>query len=265
MRQITLPEKISVTELKDHHYQVILEPFYPGFGITVGNSLRRVLLSSLEGAAVTSFKIEGAKHEFDSVDFVKEDLVEIMLNLKKLRLKCYSTEPVKLSLEVKGEKEVTAADIKKNSAVEIINTDLVIATLTDKHAKLSMEITVEKGIGYMAVDQRGEKEKLEIGNMAIDASFSPVLNVGYNIENVRVGEMTNYERLTMDVLTDGTIDAQSAISKAAQLLRDQFNFFVQETVVAEPEVEAEVKEAKKKSGKKDKEKDTEEKKTKKTK
>lgn len=263
MRQITLPEKISVTELKDHHYQVIMEPFYPGFGITVGNSIRRVLLSSLEGAAVTSFKIEGAKHEFDSVDFVKEDLVEIMLNLKKLRLKCFSEEPVKLTLEVKGEKEVTAADIKKNAEVEIINTDLVIATLTDKRAKLDMEITVEKGIGYMAVDQRGEREKLEIGNIAIDASFSPVLNVGYNIENVRVGEMTNYERLTMDMLTDGTIDAKSAISKAAQLLRDQFNFFVQETVTAEPMAEEEVKEPKKKSAKK--EKDSEEKKTKKTK
>ncbi|PWB38276.1 MAG: DNA-directed RNA polymerase subunit alpha [Parcubacteria group bacterium] len=263
MRQITLPEKISVSDLKNHRYQVVIEPFYPGLGITVGNSLRRVLLSSLEGAAVTSFKMEGAKHEFDSVDFVKEDLVEIMLNLKKLRLKCFSAEPVKLSIDVKGEKEVTAADIKPNAEVEIINKDLLIATLTDKHAKLAMEITVEKGIGYLTVDQREERAKLEIGNIAIDSSFSPVLNVGYNIENVRVGEMTNYERLTMDILTDGTIDARTAISKAGALLRDQFNFFVitEESAVetAEP-----VKEEKKKT-RKEKDKDSEEKKTKKIK
>lgn len=232
MKKITLPEKITIDDLKNNRYRVVIEPFYPGFGVTVGNSLRRVFLSSLTGAAVTAFKIEGAKHEFDSVDFVKEDLVEIMLNLKKLRLKCFSEEPVKLTLEAKGEKEVRAADIKKNAAVEIINKDLLIATLTDKKAKLDMEITVEKGIGYLTVEQRNEKGKLEIGNIAIDSSFSPVLNVGYNMENVRVGEMTNYERLTMDILTDGTIDAAEAIQQAALLLREQFDFFSQ-TVKAE--------------------------------
>ncbi len=260
MRQITLPEKISVSDLKDNRYQVVIEPFYPGFGITVGNSLRRVLLSSLEGSAVTSFKIEGAKHEFDSVDFVKEDLVEIMLNLKKLRLKCFSAEPVKLTIDVKGEKEVMAKDIKANADVEIINTDLIIATLTDKRAKLVMEITVEKGLGYLTVDQRSERGKLEIGNIAIDSSFSPVLNVGYNIENVRVGEMTNYERLIMDILTDGTVDALAAISRAAMILRDQFAFLVKEEALV---VEAPDQEEKKKVNKKDKE--GEEKKSKKTK
>ena len=224
MTQITLPEKVSIKDLKDNRYQVVIEPFYPGFGVTVGNSLRRALLSSLGGAAVTSFKIDGAQHEFDSVEFVKEDLVEIMLNLKKLRLKSFSEEPVKLVLEAKGEKVVTAADITKNSEVEIINKDMVIATLTDKSAKLAMEIVVEQGVGYVTVEQKDDKEKLEIGNIAIDASFSPVLNVGHNIENVRVGKMTHYEKLTMDILTDGSIDAKVAIEQAAKILEDHFNF-----------------------------------------
>ncbi|MBT6691498.1 DNA-directed RNA polymerase subunit alpha [Candidatus Parcubacteria bacterium] len=226
MTQITLPGKVSIKDQKDNRYQVIIEPFYPGFGVTVGNSLRRALLSSLGGAAVTSFKIDGAQHEFDSIDFMKEDLVEVMLNLKKLRVKSFSEEPVKLMVDVKGAKVVTAADITKNSDVEVINKDMVIATLTDKTAKLSMEIIVEQGIGYVTVEQRDDKEKLDIGNVAIDASFSPVLNVGYNIESVRVGEMTNYEKLTMDILTDGSIDAKEAISQAAKILEEHFNFLI---------------------------------------
>jgi len=233
MTNITLPDKISIKDKKNNRYEVVIEPFYPGFGITLSNTLRRVLLSSLEGAAVTSFKIEGAQHEFDSVDFVKEDLVEIMLNLKKLRLKLHSDEPVKLTLETKGEKEVTAADITKNADVEIVNNDLVIATLTDKKAKFEMELVVERGIGYETVEMRDEKEKLEIGNMAIDASFSPILNVGYDIENVRVGEMTNYEKLTMDILTDGTIDAESAISRAARVLEEHFTLLIKDDVKEE--------------------------------
>ncbi|MFA5126535.1 MAG: DNA-directed RNA polymerase subunit alpha [Patescibacteria group bacterium] len=228
MTQITLPEKISVHDQGDNHYTVVIEPCYPGFGVTLGNSLRRVLLSALPGAAVTSFKIEGAQHEFDSVDHVKEDLVEIMLNLKKLRLKLFADEPTILTIEAKGEKVVTAADIKKNSAVEIINTDLVIATLTDKQAKFNMEITVDKGLGYVTVEQRGDKSKLPIGTIAIDASFSPVLNVGYEMVNVRVGEMTNYEKVTLDIVTDGTVDGRQAVTRAAQILKDHFEFLIGE-------------------------------------
>jgi len=243
MQQITLPDKIDIKDLKDNRYQIVIGPFYPGFGVTVGNSLRRVLLSSLSGAAVTAFKVEGAQHEFDSVDGIKEDLVEIMLNLKQLRVKCFSDEPVKLNIEVKGEKVVTANDIKKNSDVEVINKDLVIANLTEKNAKLNMEITVEKGRGYVTVDQKEENAKLEIGNIAIDASFSPVLNIGYKIENVRVGEMTNYEKLSMDMLTDGTVDAQEAISRAADILKDHFAVFIGNTydVSKEDKVEKEEK------------------------
>jgi DNA-directed RNA polymerase subunit alpha len=236
MKQITLPDKISITDKGENRYQVIIEPCYPGYGITLSNSLRRVMLSSLGGGAVTSFKIEGAQHEFDSVDYVKEDLVEIMLNLKKLRVKVFADEPVRLNLSAKGEKVVTAAEIAKNAQVEIINKDLVIATLTDKQAKFNMEIVVENGLGYETVEQRETSEKLEIGNIAIDASFSPVLNVGYETEHVRVGKMTNYEKLTFDILTDGTLDARTALSKAALILRDHFNWLISpeaETPVAE--------------------------------
>lgn len=226
MNKISLPEEISVNNKKDNHYQVIIEPCYPGYGVTIGNALRRVMLSSLPGAAVTSFKIEGAQHEFDTVPHVKEDLVEIMLNLKKLRLKLFSDEPVVLNIEAKGEKVVTAQDIKKNADVQIMNEDLVIATMTDKSAKFNMEITVERGIGYVAVEQNDEKAKLPIGTVAIDANFSPAMNVGFNIEYVRVGEMTNYEKLIMDVLTDGTMDAREAVSQASVILRDHFAHFV---------------------------------------
>ena len=248
MIQITFPDKTSIKDLKDNRYQVVIEPFFPGFGVTVGNSLRRVLLSSLEGSAVTSFKVEGAQHEFDSVDGVKEDLVEIMLNLKQLRVKSFSEEPVKLSIDVKGEKVVTAADIKKNADVEILNTDLVIATITEKSTKFSMEIIVEQGRGYVTVEQRDETEKLEIGTVAIDSSFSPVLNVGYKIDNVRVGEMTNYESLTLDIVTDGSIDAKEAISRAAKILEDHFTLFIQEEKEDKPK-----KATKKKATKEDKE------------
>jgi len=176
LKEISLPQKIKVQDLKNNHYQVIMEPFYPGYGVTIGNALRRVLLSSLPGSAVTSFKINGAQHEFDTIDGVQEDMVEIMLNLKGLRLKVFSKEPVKLKLEVKGEKVVKAKDIKKDAEVEIINKDLVIATITDKAVKFSMEIIVEQGLGYEATEQR-ENQKLEIGTVALDANFSPLLNV----------------------------------------------------------------------------------------
>lgn len=234
--QIPLPDKITINDKKDNNYQVIIEPFYPGFGVTIANSLRRVLLSSLPGGAVTSFKIDGVQHEFDTIDGVKEDVVEIMLNLKKLRVHVFSDEPVKLSLSAKGEKVVTAKDISKNSDVEIVSPELVIATLTEKTSKLEMEITVEKGLGYETVEQR-EKQKLEIGTIAIDSSFSPVLNVGYNIENVRVGKMTNYEKVIFNILTDGTIDAEEAIKSAATILKDHFDVWsnVQNTTNEEVE------------------------------
>jgi DNA-directed RNA polymerase subunit alpha len=147
-------------------------------------------------------------------------------------LKLFSDEPVILNIEAKGEKVVTAKDIKKNSDVNIMNEDLIIATMTDKSAKLNMEITVERGIGYVAVEQNEDKAKLPIGTVAIDSNFSPAMNVGFNIEYVRVGEMTNYEKLIMDVLTDGTMDAREAVSQASAILRDHFAHFVSPDSVA---------------------------------
>lgn len=246
MTKINLPENIEVKPLKGNHYQVTIEPCHPGYAVILGNTLRRVLLSSLTGAAVTSFKVEGAQHEFDSVEHIKEDLVEIMLNLKQLRVRLHSDEPVKLKLSAKGEKEVTAGDISKNSAVDVLNKDLVIATLTDKQAKLEMEITVENGIGYVTVEQRETGVKPEIGHILVDSSYSPVLSVGYNIESVRVGEMTNFEKLTMDILTDGGIDGQEAVSQAATIIRDHFGL-----LVAEPAVVPEKKTRKSKKEKED--------------
>jgi len=222
--QISLPEKISIIDQKDHRYQVVIEPFYPGFGVTIGNALRRVLLSALSGAAVTSFKIDGVQHEFGAVQGIKEDVVEIALNLKKLRVRVFSDEPVKIKLHGKGETVLTGADIEKNSDVEVLNKDMVIATLTDKNSTLNMELVVEKGLGYVTVEQR-EKEKLEIGTIAIDASFSPVLNVGYEIKHVRVGKMTNYEQLTLDLTTDGTITVDEAIAQASQILAEHFSLW----------------------------------------
>ena len=227
LKEISLPQKVSIKDLKNNSFQAIIEPFYPGYGVTIGNSLRRVLLSSLEGAAVTSFKINNTQHEFDTIEGVKEDVVEIMLNLKGLRLKVFSENPVKLKLEVKGEKVVKARDIKKNSDVEVVNKDLIIATITDKSVNFSMEIMVEKGLGYEVTEQKDNKN-LEIGRITIDSSFSPVLNVGYEIQNVRVGKMTNYEKLILNITTDGTINGEEAINKAASILKDHFNLLVKE-------------------------------------
>ncbi|MCB9802611.1 DNA-directed RNA polymerase subunit alpha [Candidatus Nomurabacteria bacterium] len=236
--QISLPNNIKITDQKDNNYQVVIEPFYPGFGVTIANSLRRALLSSLPGGAVTSFKIDGVQHEFDTIAGVKEDVVEIMLNLKKLRVRVYSDEPVKITLSAKGEKVVTAADIAKNSDVEVANPEMIIATLTEKSSQIEMEITVEQGLGYETVEQR-EKQKLEIGTIAIDSSFSPILNVGYNIENVRVGKMTNYEKIILDILTDGTVGAEEAIKAAATILQDHFNVLTGGVAEAAEEAEEE--------------------------
>lgn len=225
MINISLPTKIEINEDKKNPKlgTIIIEPCYPGYGITIGNALRRVLLSSLEGAAVTSVKIKGAQHEFSTIPHIKEDALQIILNLKKLRFKMFTDEPVKLNLNVKGEKEVTAADIKKSNDVEVINSDLKIATLTNRNAEFDMELTVEKGLGYVSVEQKESlQEEREIGNIVIDSIFTPIVNVGMKIENVRVGQMTNYDKLILTVETDGTIKIHDAIEKSAQILLDHF-------------------------------------------
>ncbi len=224
MESISLPSKIEILPgKKSNEATASIQPCYPGYGTTLGNALRRVLLSSLPGAAVTAFKIKGVSHEFSAIPHVKEDVVEIALNLKQLRLKVFSAEPVKLELKVKGEKQAKAGDIKANSDVEIVSTDLVIANLTNKDAELDMEIIVSQGRGYIPTEAR-EKEELEVGMITVDSIYTPVVNVGFQIENVRVGQMTNYENLILTIETDGTITPKDALEQANKVLIDHLNF-----------------------------------------
>lgn len=223
MESIALPQKISFEESQDKNQgSVIIEPLYIGYGMTLGNSLRRVLLSSLQGAAVTGVKIKGADHEFMPLENIREDVLEIILNLKKLRVKSHSDEVVKLELKAEGKKEVKAKNIKKNSDIEIINPDLTIANITNPKGSLEMEIFVDTGRGYKVVDTSKKSEK-EIGYLEIDSIFSPVLSVSINVENVRVGKMTNWDKLILDINTDGTLSPKEAFNKAVKILVEQFN------------------------------------------
>ncbi|MDD5043290.1 MAG: DNA-directed RNA polymerase subunit alpha [Patescibacteria group bacterium] len=226
MENIILPSQVEITKSKEENKAIFtISPCYFGYGLTLGNALRRVLLSSLPGAAVTSFKVKGVDHEFSAIPHVLEDVIEIILNLKQLRLKVFSEEPVKLNLKVKGEKEVTADDISKSSDVEIINKNLHIATLTDKDAELDMEITVSQGRGYITTEMR-DRKNLEIGEIAIDSIFSPAKNVGFKTENVRVGQITNYDKLILEVVTDGTISPEEAFKQSVQILLNHFNLLM---------------------------------------
>lgn len=241
LKNIPLPQKIDCKDLENNKAEITIEPCYPGYGVTLGNSLRRVLLSSLEGAAINAFKINNVHHEFSTIPYVKEDLVEIILNLKKLRVKSYSNEPIKLELKTKGDKKATAGDITKNSEVEIINKDLVIATLTDKKAILDMELTVSKGRGYITVEST-EKEKLEIGNIAIDSIYSPVVNVGFEIENIRVGQKTDFEKIILTLETDGSISPKEALDQATEILVNHFQQILKPVKEEkEDEIEKEIK------------------------
>ncbi len=226
MEKLSLPSKIIFEESKDSDYTTLtIEPCYFGYGTTLGNALRRVLLSSLPGAAVTAVKITGVDQEFSAVDNVQDDVLRICLNLKNLRMKVFSEEPVKLYLKVKGARMVTAADFEKNSDVEIINTDLEITEITDKKKELEMEVTVQQGRGYWPTEERS-KEEIEIGTILIDAIFSPIQKVGYSVVPTRVGDITNYDKLEMQLETDGTITPQEAIEQASKILIDHFSLLV---------------------------------------
>jgi len=198
-----------------------IEGLYAGYGLTIGNALRRALLSSLPGAAVTYVKIKGVSHEFTTIPGVKEDMVELTLNFKRLRFRMFTDEPQTLLIKVKGERSVTGADIKLNSEVEIVNPEEVIATVTDKSTEFEAEITVERGLGYSPVESR-KAEKLAIGMVGVDAFFSPVTKVNYTVENMRVGDRTDYNRLRLTIETDGTISPSAALHKTASILKDHF-------------------------------------------
>lgn len=199
-----------------------IEGLYPGYGHTIGNGLRRVLLSSLKGAAITSVKIEGVQHEFSTIEGVMEDVVEIILNIKQLRFRLYEEGPFTITLSAKGEKEVKGGDFKTPSQVELINKDHYLATLSSKKASLVIEATVESGLGYIPVEARS-KEKVEVGTIALDAAFSPVRYVNYEVENMRVGDRTDYNKIRLTIETDGSMTPFEAFSEASKILEAQFN------------------------------------------
>lgn len=221
MQRISLPQKPKYIPVSDHHGMFEIHGCYPGYGATLGNALRRVLLSSLEGAAIHSVKIEGAAHEFSTLSGVMEDAVQIILNLKKVRFRMHGDEPIKLSLRVKGEGAVTAQSFVANSDVEVVNPDQIIANITDKKTELSMEIEVNKGVGYIPVEQQNRESK-EIGVIAIDAIYTPIKRVNYDVENMRVGKRTDFDKITLEVVTDGSITPEVAFEKAVDILVEQY-------------------------------------------
>jgi DNA-directed RNA polymerase subunit alpha len=226
MQNIALPKKIEFRPGEQPNQEIItVEPLFPGYGMTLGNSLRRILLSSLPGAAVIGVKIKGASHEFMALPHVKEDVLEIILNLKQLRLKVFTEEEIRLDLKVKGKKVVTAKDITKDSKIEIKNEDLVIANITDDSGSLEMEIFVKEGRGYRMAEST-KKENREIGYIEIDSIFSPVTIVSISVENTRVGKMTNWDKLILDVKTDGTISCREAFTEAVKIVVEQYASFL---------------------------------------
>ncbi|HEX2754863.1 MAG TPA: DNA-directed RNA polymerase subunit alpha [Candidatus Limnocylindrales bacterium] len=198
-------------------------PLQAGYGVTLGNALRRVLLSSLDGAAVTSIQIRDVYQEFSTIPGVKEDVTQIVLNVKKLRMKSFATHPVQLRLIKSGAGQVTAADIAESADVEIINPELVLMTLDTDDVTIEMDLTVERGVGYLGAER---SEQLPIGVIAIDAIFTPVRKVNYWVEGMRVGQMTNYDKLTIEIETDGAITPEEALSRSAEILVNQFRPFV---------------------------------------
>lgn len=239
-----LSESVTIKKVSETDTEGVfeVEGLYSGYGITVGNALRRVLFSSLPGAAITQFKIKGVQHQFSTIPNVAEDTVEIGLNLKKVRFRVHTDEPQTLTLRVKGEQEITAADIALNSQVEVINPKVKIVTLTGKSAELEMELQVERGLGFVPVEVK-KSEKLPIGTMALDAAFSPVVKANFSVENMRIGERTDYNRLIISITTDGSITPSAALHKASNILKDHFDK-ISNVEVKEPEIkpaEAEIK------------------------
>lgn len=223
-----------------------IEGLYTGYGTTLGNALRRVLLSSLPGAAITQIKIKGVSHEFSTLPGMVEDIVEFTLNLKKVRFHFFADQPQTITLKVKGEKQVTAADIESTPLVQVINKDLYLATLSKKGAELDMEITVEKGLGYVPSEAR-KLERLTVGMIVLDAIFSPVQRASISVENMRVGDRTDYNRLILEIETDGSISPSEALHKAASIMKDHFEKILEIEVVP---IEASPEKKEKKTAKK---------------
>ena len=223
---ISLPLPPKVIQKKKNQAVFEVEALYPGYGVTVGNALRRVLMSSLQGAAATEVKIKGVPHEFSTIPGVLEDTIMILLNIKNLRFKIFEGESQKVSLKVKGDGEVKGSDFKCPSQIKLVNPDLHIATITSKSTELDIEITVERGIGYVPKDQVKTK-KAEIGAMAVDAIFTPVRNTNFQVENMRVGDRTDFDKLSLEIETDGTITPEEAFFEACDIVIKHFNIIFQ--------------------------------------
>lgn len=224
------PALASVNDQGANVAEFVIEPLQAGYGNTLGNSLRRVLLSSIRGAAIVSFKIEGATHEFTTVAGVKEDVVDIMLNIKNIRLIAHTDEPVELRLEKKGAGVVTAGDIAKNADIEVVNPDQIIATIDDPKASLVIDFVAESGRGYRTIEESSE-DRLHSDHIALDAVFSPVLRVRYKVNGTRVGQETNLDKLVLTVETDGSLSPRDAFEEAAAILVNQYTALAGSTTV----------------------------------
>lgn len=240
-QSLVLPSKPKIIMEKEFSAIYEIDGFYPGYGHTLGNSLRRIILSSLPGAAITSVKIAGVSHEFSSLDGVKEDVITIILALKRLRIKMLTDEPQTLTLKVKGIKDVVASDIEAPGQVEILNKDLQIATITDKNTELNIEMVVEKGLGYVSKEIL-EKDRVDIGKISLDAIFSPIRRVNYEVENMRVGDRTDFNRLRFFIETDGTLTPNEALERSILIMIGQLKAIVgfkEEEVAVEGESSSE--------------------------
>ena len=233
--KIIMPSKPRVVEEAGNKGVFEIDGLYPGYGHTLGNSLRRIILSSLPGASVTSIKIDGVSHEFQTMDGIKEDVIVMILNLKKTRFKMISDEPQTVTLSIKGPKEVLAGDIKTGGQVEILNPELHIAEVTGK-VNLNIEMRIEKGLGFIAKEVF-QKEKVDVGTIAVDAIFTPIRRVAYEVENMRVGDKTNHNRLRISIETDGTLTPREALSRSIEIMINQLKAIVD---FKEPEEEIKV-------------------------
>ena len=236
--QITLPSKPRVVSEKEFSGTYEIDGLYPGYGHTLGNSLRRIVLSSLSGSAITNVKIDGVEHEFSTIEGVKEDVVTLILNLRKTRIKILYEEPQTLTLKVKGPKVVTAKDIEAPGQVEILNPDQHIAEVTGK-VELNIEISAQKGLGYVPKEVI-QKDRVEIGTIALDAIFSPIRRVNYDVENMRVGDRTDFNRLRMFIETDGTLTAREALERSIEIMIHQLKAIVGFKEEEDPAAAAEV-------------------------
>tara|TARA_Y100000310_G_scaffold345555_1_gene466515 strand:+ start:55591 stop:56547 length:957 start_codon:yes stop_codon:yes gene_type:complete len=219
------PSKPRIVSEEDESGTYEIDSLYPGYGHTLGNSLRRIILSSLPGAAITSVKIEGVPHEFSTIAGIKEDVVTILLNLKKVRISMLTDDPQTLTLNIKGPKTVTASDLEVPGQATVLNPDQHIAEVTDKNASLSVELTLEKGLGYVSKEVL-QQEKVDVGTIALDATFTPIRRVNYEVENMRVGDRTDFNRLRIFIETDGTLTPKEALERSIEIMINQLKSIV---------------------------------------